>query len=209
MNNYCTFYLVRHGQTDWNVQGILQGQKDSYLTKEGIRQAQESAKKLSHVHFDAVFSSDLIRTKRTAEIITAEKKLAVFTTKLLRERTFGPYEGMKAMDYFLKYEKALQELQIVSEKQRLLYKPHPQVESEEEVLQRALTFIREVAVGYPGKKVLLVSHGGLIRVFLLHLGYIKRSKFQAGRVKNLALVKFLCDGSEFIIKEVEGVESTR
>ncbi|MBI2630816.1 histidine phosphatase family protein [Candidatus Nomurabacteria bacterium] len=56
--NYCTLYLVRHGETEWNVKKITQGQSESTLTENGIRQAEETAEKLKDIKFDAIFSSD-------------------------------------------------------------------------------------------------------------------------------------------------------
>jgi alpha-ribazole phosphatase len=60
--NYCIIYLVRHGETEWNVKKITQGQSESYLTEKGVEQAKETAEKLKDVKFDAIFSSDLNRT---------------------------------------------------------------------------------------------------------------------------------------------------
>ena len=75
--------------TEWNEIGLIQGHSDSPLTAQGITQAKELAKKLKNVKFDLIFSSDLLRAKRTAEIIALEHKLFVQTSKLLRERDFG------------------------------------------------------------------------------------------------------------------------
>lgn len=207
--NYCTFYLVRHGQTDWNVKKMMQGHKDSRLTDLGIKQAQELAKKLNRIHFDAVFSSDLLRAKRTAEIIVAEKKLAIATTQLLRERSFGKYEGWSWERYYQQFEKSLEKYKKLTEKEYFVHKLDPSIESDEEVVSRLITLIREIAVGNAGKKILLVSHGGLMRVFLTHIGYGTRRELRAGCVKNTAYVKFLSDGVDFIIKEVSGIKKAQ
>ena len=84
VNNLTTFYIVRHGQTEWNVLHRIQGQLDSSLTEQGKQEAKETAKKLKDVHFDVIYSSDLLRSKHTAEIIALEKKLEIMTTKALR-----------------------------------------------------------------------------------------------------------------------------
>lgn len=76
-NNYCTLYIARHGQTEWNAKGILMGQKDSPLTDLGVQQACDLAKELANVHFDAIFSSDLLRAQRTAQIVKLERDLAI------------------------------------------------------------------------------------------------------------------------------------
>jgi len=84
----------RGSPTDWNVKGLLQGQSDIPLNTEGEKQAVEAAKKhFKKIKFAAIFSSDLVRAKRTAQIIALEKKMAVETSALLRERDFGPFEG--------------------------------------------------------------------------------------------------------------------
>ena len=99
-NQYTTFYVVRHGETTANVEGIIQGQKDYPLNSNGEEQAKTRARQLKSVKFDAIFSSDLVRAKRTAEIISLESKMNVLTTKALRRKEEGAlfermYEGMK------------------------------------------------------------------------------------------------------------------
>lgn len=205
-NQYTTFYLVRHGETEWNVKKIIQGQTDSSLTKTGTVQAKNLAKKLKRVYFDKIFSSDLFRAKRTAEIIAAEKRLAVVTTKLLRERAFGKYEGWPIEKYYKNFEKYFVENKRLSDMEAYKRKPDKDIESDEEIVNRLITFIREVAIGYPGKTILVVTHGGIMRGFLIHLGYGTRKELPAGSIENTAYVKLLSDGTDFFIKEVVGVE---
>ncbi|MCX6732761.1 MAG: histidine phosphatase family protein [Candidatus Roizmanbacteria bacterium] len=196
----CTLYLVRHGETDWNVTRTIQGQKDIPLNAKGEGQAQELREILKPIHFDAVFSSDLIRAKRTAEILTLERQLVLETTNTLRERAFGIYEG-KPMDG------AHEKLYELLEK----YKAHPhfseaQVESNDQMVSRALTFIREISLAYTNKTVLLVSHGGLMRILLIHLGFCTSKQFLPfGSIKNLAYIKLSCDGSEILVQETSGI----
>ena len=208
-NQYCTFYLIRHGETEWNVKRIMQGHNDSPLTELGINQAKDLAKKLRHIHFDKIFSSDILRAKRTAEIIASERKLAVATTKLLRERTFGKYEGWTIDKYYKKFEQYFVENQKLSEIETYKRKPDADIESDEEIVNRLIIFIREVAVGFPGKTVLVVTHGGIMRGFLIHLGYGTRKELGGGAVKNTAYIKLLSDGVDFFIKEAMGIEKTR
>src|SRR5260221_11136106 len=92
---YTTFYIVRHGQTVWNVEHKMQGHMDSPLTNEGLAQARVLAEQFAPISFDAVFSSDVLRAKRTAEIIAIDKKIVVQTTKLLRESSLGKHEGRR------------------------------------------------------------------------------------------------------------------
>src|SRR5437868_2038959 len=94
-----TFYIMRHGETEWNVQKLMQGHEDSPLTAAGEAQIQERVQDFADVHFDQVFSSDLLRAQRTAELLTIERQLAINTTRLLRERTFGKYEGKTGEEF--------------------------------------------------------------------------------------------------------------
>lgn len=201
-SKFCTLYIVRHGQTDWNLNGITQGQTDIPLNPEGIHQAQELGKNLKHINFDAVFSSDLIRAKKTAEILTLEKKLAIQTTKLLRERRFGTQEGKdnKLLD------KSYETWEKLDKKARMQYKPFEGFETDEELIDRFITFLREVAVGHTGKTVLIVSHGGMMRALLNHLS---EEIYVAGSISNLAYLKLESDGVDFFIKETQGINNVR
>ncbi|VDG18820.1 histidine phosphatase family protein [Lactiplantibacillus mudanjiangensis] len=90
-------YLVRHGQTELNAAGRLQGIYDSDLTKQGVRSAQRLARMLADVHFGAAYTSDLGRAQQTTRIITAlHPELKKPTIDVgLREFNFGGLEGTK------------------------------------------------------------------------------------------------------------------
>lgn len=199
-NSYCTLHIVRHGQTDWNIQGITQGETDIPLNSEGIKQARASGKNLKDIKFDAVFSSDLIRAKKTAEIITLEKQLAIETTHLLRERRYGKLDG-KPYNMMKKYYDTWERL---SKKERVNYRPYKGYETDEEVVNRFITFLREIAVGHCGESVLVVTHGGLMRAFLNH---ISEETYLTGSVSNLAYIKLESDGVDFFIKEKYGISN--
>lgn len=201
-NNYCTLYIVRHGQTDWNLNGLTQGQTDIPLNPAGIKQAKELGDDLKHILFDAIFSSDLIRAKRTAEIITFERNLAVQTTKLLRERRYGEQEGKddKSFQKFYKIWAAL------DKKERAKFKPLKGYETDEEAVVRFINFLRETAVAFIGKVVLVVTHGGVMRAFLNHLS---EETYFSGSISNLAYIKLETDGVDFFIKETEGIKNVK
>jgi len=202
-NYYCQIYLVRHGLTDWNVKGLLQGQSDIPLNTEGEKQAVEAAKKhFKKIEFAAIFSSDLVRAKRTAEIIALEKKMAVETSVLLRERDFGPFEGRHFNEVMKELRLDIQSFRVLTDKEA----ESLGIESDTKVMERFLRFLREVAVAYQGKKILVVTHGSVMRVFLTKLGYLSQEESRQVFIKNLAFVKVLSDGVDFFIKEIFGLE---
>jgi broad specificity phosphatase PhoE len=82
-------------------------------------------------------------------------------------------------------------------------------ESDEELVSRFITILREIAVGYAGKTVLVATHGGCLRTFLTHLGFAAHGELKHGTFKNSGYVKVRCDGIEFFIDEVEGVDKSK
>jgi len=203
--NYCTIYLVRHGETEWNVKKIMQGHKDSNLTEKGINQAKDTAKRLKKIKFDQVFSSDLGRAKKTAEILAIEHKLAVTTHKALRERSFGKYDGRKLKRFQEELKEVLQEFEDLNDQEKFKYKMSYDNKSWGDIIAKFITFLREISIAYPNKKVLVISHGGVIKFFLIHLGFATTKQLGWHAIKNTAHVKLLCDGVDFFIKETFGV----
>ncbi len=195
--NYCKIYIVRHGQTDWNIQKKTQGHTNTPLNKAGKIQAGELAKNLRGINFDKIFSSDLLRANQTAEIIALEKKIAVEITELLRERRYGHFEGKNA--------EALKDFDLMraalSKEERFKFKPYKDVESDEEVVNRMIRFIREISIIYIGKTILFVTHGGIMRAFLNHLGM----DLPNGSIGNGAYAEILSDGVDILLKETQGI----
>ena len=89
-----TFYIVRHGQTNWNILGKTQGHGNSDLTEKGENQALELAKAIKEYPIDFIYSSDLGRAVQTAEIIGNTIGVDVEETPALREMGFGDWEGL-------------------------------------------------------------------------------------------------------------------
>ncbi len=203
----CRFYIVRHGETEWNMAHRMQGQQDSPLTEEGIRQAYERGTTFKDLEFADAFSSDLFRAQRTAEVVTADHDLVVKTTQLLRERSFGQYEGRRFEDYQTELRQFLEAREALSETEQWAFKPAPDIESDSEIVERMMQFIRETAVAYPGKNVLVVAHGGIMRATLHHLGFYDRLQWKhtGGAVKNLGYFVLESDGIDFTITETVGI----
>ena len=205
-NNYCTIYIARHGESEWNVKKKIQGQQQHVpLTANGEKQAQDLANKLKHVKFDAIFSSDLLRAQRTAEVIAIDKKLAVKTSQALRERKFGQVEGKTGQEFEQEFKELLNKRDQLSEPDKLSFKLADDIESDEELIARLITFLREIAVAYSNQSVLMITHSGPIRTLLIHLGFATREQLHHRSIDNTAYVKLQSDGVDFFIKETFGV----
>jgi len=146
LKNSKNIYLVRHGETEWNNRGLIQGHCDIPLNERGIEQARRLANRLKDLSIQYICSSDLQRARHTAEIIANEKQLQVNTYKQLRERDFGKLEGKE-------YRFVQSEL-----KQGSLYG----VESLQLMKKRAMSFLHSLIREVEGDHILVVSHGGLI-----------------------------------------------
>ena len=88
-------YFIRHGQTNWNVIKKIQGHTDIPLNEQGKKQAEEQAKKLIDLNIRQIISSDLLRTKQTAEIINQYIHVPISFDTRLRELCFGKLEACK------------------------------------------------------------------------------------------------------------------
>ncbi|MEI6529021.1 MAG: histidine phosphatase family protein [Candidatus Falkowbacteria bacterium] len=204
--NFCTLYIVRHGETEWNAAKITQGQTDSPLTNNGISQVLTTAKELKNIKFNAIYSSDLGRTKQSAEILKMERELAIETSKALRERNYGSFESRPSTDFKDAFRDIRENIMQLSEEERVNFKFADDIESDAEIIARFITKLREISVANPAQKILVSTHGGPIRLLLIHTGYYKRGELPPGSIANAAYVKLLCDGIDFFIEEVKGIK---
>lgn len=148
--------LIRHGSTDWNASGRLQGQNDIELNEEGRRQAARLAKRLKGEAWDAIVSSDLRRAYETAAIIADELGLARIRTDVrLRERTHGRLDGTTLEERIARWGDGWKALD------------HG-VESDAALFARGKRCLDELAEEYGerGANVLVVSHGAFIGTLL-------------------------------------------
>jgi broad specificity phosphatase PhoE len=143
--------LVRHGETDWNAEGRLQGHTDTPLNDYGRRQAAALAETLAGDGIDALYASDLARARETAEILGARLGLVVELDPDLREKDWGTWEGLTPMER--------EAVEFVGE-------------STDEHRERTLRALRAIAERHPEQSVLVVTHGGSVRrVQALVLGF--------------------------------------
>jgi broad specificity phosphatase PhoE len=138
----CTLLLVRHGETDWNAAGRLQGHTDRPLNDYGRTQARRLAEQLHGDGIAAIYASDLVRARETAEILSERLGLPVLLDADLRERNWGSWEGLTPDE----------RLSVEFEG-----------ETTEEHRERMLRAVGQIAERHPGRRVVVVTHGGSMR----------------------------------------------
>jgi len=149
--------LVRHGQTTDNVDDILTGINPGVLTAHGLEQAEQTAQLLKNEKFDAIYSSDLDRAKKTAEVIRKYNPTTPYViTSQLRERDVGELTGRKKAEVPLDRPRTMVSIVHVVPKHG---------ETLEQMQQRARTVLQQVFQQYPTGNILFVSHNGLMRTF--------------------------------------------
>ncbi len=199
-NNLTIIYIVRHGESEANSKEITGG--DFPLTEKGRQQIKDFIHQLGNIQFDAIFSSGLLRARQTAEIIALRHKLNTTCYKELRERNYGRYEGCKSSKYMEEMKQVFKKIDTMSYNEIKKYKRYEGYETDEEMMTRFITTVRELAIAYKGKTILIVSHSGLMNAFLLHLGYATYKGLPANSIKNGGYIKLESDGIDFFLKEV-------
>lgn len=160
-----TIGLVRHGVTDWNKTGRIQGQTDIALNSEGIRQAEQLAERLRDEKWDIIYSSDLKRALQTAEIMNSDLGLRIVTDARLREVNFGQIEGTTLEERIARWGHDWRSQDLGKEKQ-------------EAIDARISAAFRDILAEHANGRILIVSHGALIvnclRLFVPELDTTER-----------------------------------
>lgn len=147
-----SIYLLRHGQTDWNKAGWVQGRYDTKLNDTGRQQAREAHEALKDIRIDVCYCSPLGRAKETAEITLEGRGVPVVFDDRLVEMAYGVYEGTHWMG------------EAYQKNRRMLAMRFPGGESYLDVAHRAFSFLDEIQKEAKEKNILIVCHGGIARV---------------------------------------------
>ena len=155
-------YLVRHGQTNWNIEKKTQGHTDIPLNENGRKQAELLAKGISALKIDRIISSDLLRAKETAEILNKNLKKNISFDKRIREINYGVLEGVPrdtiTQDIWNIFDTKPEELKA---------------ESKIHIFERIKSFFDELQ--YSKDNILVVTHGGTLRMIMYYAK--NRNKF--------------------------------
>ncbi len=195
-------YMIRHGETDWNIVKRLQGRSDILLNEEGRRLARATAKALEDIPFAKIYTSPLLRAKETAQIIRGDRNIPILEDKRIQEISFGIYEGLYcAEDHytipdqdFIKFFKKPEE-----------YIAPEGAETIEALCKRTTDFLQELVhnTAYQDETVLISTHGAALRGLLSSINMNDVSEFWKGGVhKNCAVtILEVVDGRINLLEE--------
>lgn len=173
-------YVARHGQTIWNAENKVSGLTDIALNDAGIKQAVLLAEyiKDKNIVLDFIIASPLKRALQTAEIIGQVNSVDVITDNRLIEQNYGIYEGVDRLN---------QDFQ--NNKRHFAFR-YPGGESMLQVAYRVYGFLEELNEKYGDKKILLVSHGGTLRVINTYFEDVTNEEFYHWKTDNTQLREY-------------------
>ena len=198
-----TLILARHGETDWNKNGLLQGSSDfAKLNNVGKKQAKALGKALLKFNVDIIYSSPLKRASETAEIINKILKKEIVFDDALKERGWGDWEGRDAAVEFLRLEK-------MDIRTRFNFMP-PNGESWKEFEIRLIKSVEKIVENNNDKRVLIVTHGGSIRALVPVIKKVPREQTLHLKFANTSISIFKLnkdDVEEELINDIAHLES--
>ena len=149
--------IIRHGETEWNLEGRIQGHMDSPLTESGRAQAEAIAGRLQTVEVNALYSSDLGRAYTTAQFVSHKTGQNILTDKRLRELHLGKFEGLTEEEV----QKRFPEEYVYLKNAEPSY-IYPGGESKEQFSLRVITCLEELMGKHQGEQIVVITHGGAL-----------------------------------------------
>jgi broad specificity phosphatase PhoE len=156
-------FLFRHGETDWNREGRLQGHTDTVLNATGLAQAKMLSEALRPHQLDAVVSSDLTRARTTAQIVAEALDIPLFTDAGLRETNVGAAEGLLWSDAKTRFGQGLTERWYSDGDVAF-----PDGETGIETRMRGLAALRRFVAEQPFRRIGVSTHGAMVRQLMKH-----------------------------------------
>lgn len=188
-------FITRHGETEWNTKGILQGHLDSPLTRNGIEGAYKLSKRLKDYEFDYIITSPLYRAYKTAEIISEPNNTTIVKDDSLKEINCGEFQGYNFKDIWLKFPELKR--QMDSDPVNFIY---PNGESLSQFYKRVVLGFTDILNKYENSKILIVGHGGTIKCLMASMfEHTKPKIFFENVVVNCSLTEIDYDKKKFTL----------
>ena len=191
--------LIRHGETEWNSQQRMQGHSNSDLSSVGQAQIQALGQWMNNVPFDLIYSSDSLRAKQTAEAITQFSGHELKIDLRLREKNLGVFEGLTSEEARERHPEVFRLFKTAGSKYVI-----DEGESTQQLQDRALEIVDEIRIKHPEKRVLLVTHGGFIRVVMKHSLGLSLETPTRFLIRNTGLFRLVWE-DKWIVSQMGGV----
>lgn len=187
-------FALRHGQTAWNAEHRIQGHADIPLDEIGQRQAARLAQALAGEELAAIYSSDLLRARATADALAAASGLAVQADAALRERAFGRFEGAT----FTEIEQRWPEEAARWRRREIDFGPGGG-ESLLGFSARCVPALTQLAARHPGEAIAIVAHGGVLDCLYRAALGIELSAPRTWQLGNASINRLLYTGEGFVV----------
>lgn len=191
------FMLMRHARTEWNQQRRIQGQTDTPLAREGVDMARDWGRSLVRRNIDLILCSDLERARQTAELVNESLGVPLRTDPRLREQHWGDWAGLFVADL-----RAMHDEVRARENLGYGFRP-PGGEDRLQVFERARQALVEAADEHGGKRILVTTHNGVLRVLayrLLGMNFTPDEKRPVS--KEYRLHHLVCTGGELAVRHL-------
>lgn len=206
MNKKTSIYVARHGQTEFNLKGVIGGiLEPNPLSPKGEEQAKILSEKLKNIHFDKIYSSALSRAQKTAEIIAKSQGVPVIHDQLLNERNWGSLQGISFDEAQKKHPEAFLKESKIEGTEALKFRYVPDMESLEETIRRYTKFLAKIIQENNGKTVLIVCHFDIMIGYLFSIGYGTYQKLMNASFDHTGYYKLIHDGEKFTVDEIIGL----
>lgn len=176
--------LIRHGETESNKNYIIQGQTDTDLNASGIKKAAETAEFLKDYNYDHIYSSDLMRAKKTASFIADNLNLEIKESEKIREIHFGEWEGLNLEQIEEQYPEDME-----AWREDPLTNGPPGGENITQFAARINYFFNEILEKHRGEKLIVVTHGGVIKMFLREILEVNTKSFRQFQIDNTSITE--------------------
>jgi len=191
--------LIRHGETEWNSQQRMQGHSNSDLSSVGQAQIQALGQWMKNMPFDHIYSSDSLRAKQTAEAITQFSGNELKIDLRLREKNLGVFEGLTSEEARERHPEVFGLFKTAGSKYVI-----DEGESTQQLQDRALEIVDEIRIKHPEERVLLVTHGGFIRVVMKHSLGLSLEKPTRFLIRNTGVFRLVWE-DKWIVSQMGGV----
>ena len=191
--------LIRHGETEWNSQLRMQGHSNSNLSAVGQAQIRALGQWMKNVPFDHIYSSDSLRARQTAEAITQFSGHMLQFDQRLREKNLGIFEGLTTEEARERHPEVFRLFKTAGSQYVI-----DEGESTQQLLDRALEAIEVIRHRHHQKRVLLITHGGVVRVLMKHTLGLSLDSPTHFFIKNTGVFRLIWE-DKWMVSQMGGV----